>query len=94
MDQITKLKMKFLLIITFILSSCSHREGVDYPVGDRSYNIALINGHGYFVPDYVPDYLPPNPAPNFTPPPHPSFTPLLPPPVQSAYGDRVTTKIQ
>jgi len=71
--------MKFFQIIVLVLlSSCSHREGVDFPVGDRSYNIALINGHGYFVPNYVPDYLPPNPPPNFTPMGMPSGTPSLP----------------
>jgi len=94
MDQITKLQMKFLLIITLILSSCSHREGVDFPVGNRSYNIALMSGHGYFVPVYAPNYLPQNPPPNFTPPPQPDFVPALPPSAQTTYGDRVTTKIQ
>ena len=51
--------MKFFQIIVLIsLSSCSHREGVDFPVGDRSYNIAFMSGHGYFVPVYKADYLP------------------------------------
>ena len=58
-NQITKLQMKFLLIISLaLLSGCSHREGVDFPVGDRSYNVALMSGHGYFVPVYESDYLP------------------------------------
>ena len=58
-NQITKLQMKFLLIISLaLLSGCSHREGVDFPVGERSYNIALMSGHGYFVPVYKSDYLP------------------------------------
>ena len=58
-SQITKLQMKFFQIITLVLmSSCTHREGVDYPVGDRSYDIALMNGHGYFVPVYKAEYLP------------------------------------
>jgi hypothetical protein len=68
----------FQIIVLISLSSCAHREGVDFPVGDRSYNIALISGHGYFVPDYVPDYLPPNPAPNFTPTGMPTGKPSLP----------------
>ena len=51
--------MKFFQIIVLVLlSSCSHREGVDFPVGDRSYNVALMSGHGYFVPVYKSDYLP------------------------------------
>lgn len=82
MDQITKLQMKFLLIITLILSGCSHREGVDFPVGDRSYNIALMSGHGYFVPVYKSDYLP-----RWTSKPSER-------PDQTSYGHRITTKIQ
>lgn len=71
--------MKFFQIIVLVLlSSCSHREGVDFPVGDRNYNIALINGHGYFVPVYAPNYLPPNPPPAFTPSGMPLVTPSLP----------------
>jgi hypothetical protein len=51
--------MKFFQIIVLVLmSGCTHREGVDYPVGDRSYDIALMNGHGYFVPVYKAEYLP------------------------------------
>ena len=93
-NQITKLQMKFLLIISLaLLSGCSHREDVDFPVGDRSYNIALINGHGYFVPVHTPDYLPPNPPPNFTPSAHPDFIPELPRSTQTTYSDRVTGKI-
>ena len=68
----------FQIIVLISLSSCSHREGVDFPVGDRSYNIAFMSGHGYFVPNYVPDYLPPNPPPNFTPTGMPSGTPSPP----------------
>ena len=69
----------FQIIVLLAISSCSHREGVDYKITeDRTYNLALMGGHGYFVPDYVPDYLPPNPAPNFTPPPQPTFTPKRP----------------
>jgi len=48
----------FQIIVLISLSSCSHREGVDFPVGDRSYNIAFMSGHGYFVPVYKADYLP------------------------------------
>jgi len=48
----------FQIIVLVLLSSCSHREGVDFPVGDRSYNIAFMSGHGYFVPVYKADYLP------------------------------------
>ena len=48
----------FQIIVLISLSSCSHREGVDFPVGERSYNIALMSGHGYFVPVYKADYLP------------------------------------
>jgi len=94
-SQITKLQMKFFQIITLVLmSSCTHREGVDYPVGDRSYDIALMSGHGYFAPVYAPNYLPPNPPPNFTPPPQPNFIPLHPRSRQSLDSYDVTLKTQ
>ena len=48
----------FQIIVLVLMSGCTHREGVDYPVGDRSYNIALMSGHGYFVPVYKANYLP------------------------------------
>jgi hypothetical protein len=87
--------MKFFQIIVLaLMSSCTHREGVDYPVGNRSYDMALMSGHGYFAPVHTPNYLPPNPPPNFTPPPQPNFIPLHPQSRQSFDPYDVTLKTQ
>jgi len=68
-----------ILEITLIMLCCScqtNQEGIDYiNSGDRTYDIALISGHGYFVPVHTPNMLPPNPPPLFTPTGKPNFIP-------------------
>jgi len=51
-----------ILEITAIMLFCScqtNQEGIDYiHNGDRTYDIAFMSGHGYFVPVYKSNYLP------------------------------------
>jgi|TARA_B110001454_G_scaffold117487_1_gene109814 hypothetical protein len=72
------MKTKILEIITIMLfCSCqTNQEGIDYiNNGNRTYDVAMINGHGYFVPVHTPNILPPNPPPPFTPTGEPNFIP-------------------